>query len=677
MSEVFHFTPRHELTAQENLATFIRLCKDELTVFGSKLDWDSDYWPSAGVAFGNLDQKTSKLDKEKAMRGPFIEFAKSYFRYQQGHRPSASRPEMRALKCLERALLSGHVVPNIQNISAGYLDHAASLARENYSPGMAYAAGRELARLAKFVSDKGIVSTRLDWKNPISRPIDTVRTGKQAKDQREKKLPSDDVLDAIADIFAGSPIESRDIFTTCVSAMLLCAPSRITEVLALPVDCEVWETKRDGKKAYGWRFQPGKGGAPMIKWIPDAMVNVAQEAISRVRYMTEEARRIASWYENHPDKFYEHVSCPDVAENQPLTVLQTAQAIGIQSEKLSEVKTTLQRYGLSDGDGANTLASLARWARARLPREFPWYDQERGIRYSDALFCLRERQLRTDMSASVFMVWKPTNNVFNNDLESRETMPGYFVPSIFDRHGFNKGREKSLKATSHQFRHLLNTIAQRGGLSQAEISRWSGRVDMKQNRVYDHMSEFELVDMIRTHDTALSLDQPLRDIAEQISKRIPMTRQEFNTLVMPTAHVTEYGFCIHDYVMSPCQRFRDCLNCSEQVCIKGDRRLERIRARHAQVKLLKERAEQEISEGSAGADRWYEIHALTETRLAELIEILESPSIEDGTVIRLRNEFEFSPWRRAVAGKAAAGLISKREQSLLEGMRGLLEAGNG
>lgn len=40
--------------------------------------------------------------------------------------------------------------------------------------------------------------------------------------------------------------------------MLMSAPSRITEVLALPVDCEVCETDREGIERYGWRFSQEK-----------------------------------------------------------------------------------------------------------------------------------------------------------------------------------------------------------------------------------------------------------------------------------------------------------------------------------------------------------------------------------------------------------------------------------
>lgn len=588
--------------------------------------------------------------------------------------PEHVETEIRALKCLERALIETTGKADIAKLNNLVLDRAAILAKQFFSAGMAYHADREIERLANFISEKNLIPGRLDWKNPISRPTDTVRTGIKARQQREKKLPNENLLNALADIFASNPTIHRDVFTSSVSAMLLCAPSRVSEILALPVDCEVWQTKKDGNKAYGWRFQPGKAGTPCIKWIPDAMVSIAQEAISRIKKLTNEARKIAKWYEDYPDLFYRHQNCPDVAEGQPLTGIEAALALGIPIENKHYYWSELRRFNLSYKDGVNTLVILNKWAITKLPKDFPWFDKERCIKFSEALFCLQAKQLRTDMPKSPIMIWRPTSNTLNEDLQSRKVYTGYCTPSIFDRNGFNALSSEKLKATSHQFRHLLNTMAQRGGLSQNEIARWSGRADIKQNRVYDHMSEFELVDMIRSHDNTLSLDQSLKEIAEQIAAKIPMSRQEFNTLAMPTAHITEYGFCIRDFTMSPCQRFRDCLNCTEQVCIKGDRRIDRLKERYAIVEKLRDKAAQEIKEGTAGADRWYEIHDLTEKRLRELIGIMENPNIQNGAIIKLRNENEFSPLRRAIETKAQK---NEPEQPLIENMQKLLGGGLG
>ncbi|MDE2420851.1 MAG: integrase [Gammaproteobacteria bacterium] len=676
MAEIIQFVPKKSAEVAENLNDFIQRCRFELTVFDANLDWDANNWPSAGVSFGNLEHKSRILAVENVMKPPFIEFAKAYFRYRQGHNPTTAKGEMTALKCLERALESSHGRADILDLNMAVLDEAATLARERYAAGSAYHAGRELAELALFVSEKRLTHSWLDWKNPNQRPTDTIRTGKKAKEIREKKLPNEEALDNLAEIFAYNPTKPRDIFTSSVCAMLLCAPSRVSEVLSLPFDCEVWETQRNGKKVYGWRFQPGKGGSPMIKWIPESMESIAQEAIKRVKLLTNEARAIAKWHEANPELFYRHKNCPDVSEDQPLSVVDASLALGITVSTERQCRRELRRFKLSDQEGGNTLSSLNKWVRNDLPKDFPWFDKARGLRYSDALFCLQAKQLRPDMPASPVMVWQPTNNTVNDDLETFQDGE-YARPSLFDRFNNNTESANALKMTSHQFRHLLNTMGQRGGLSQSAIARWSGRADMKQNRTYDHMTEYELVDMLRTHDPALSLDRSLEEVANQIAAKLPMTRQEFNALTIPTAHVTEYGFCVHDFTMSPCQRFRDCLNCTEQVCVKGDRRITRLKDRYADVQRLTSQAEAEISKGTAGADRWYQIHHLTEMRLKDLIAILENPEIQDGAIVKLRNANEFSPLRRAVEAKLGATKVESTDRSMLEDMRNLLGGGLG
>lgn len=669
MAEVFQFVPQRDVDAAKNLSSFIRFNKEALTVFGADLKWQDNSWPTPGVTFGNLDQKTRLLDPTRVMQQPFLEFAKAYFRYQQGHRPTKAHVEIRALRCIERALIETKGDANILSLSTTVLERAATLAKQFFSSGTAYHIGRELVRIAEFVTVKHrLISGHLDWKNPIVRPTDTIRTGLKARQQREKKLPHEDILNALAEIFSSNPNTPKDIFTSSVCAMLLCAPSRISEILALPVDCEVWQTKRDGKKAYGWRFQPGKNAAPCTKWIPEAMVSIAQEAIARIREITDEARKMARWYESKQNLFYRHRDCPDVHEEQPLSIVQASLALGIPVEDETYSRAELRRFGISGKLDTISLKSLNERVVSKLPEGFPWFDKERGIRFSTALFCLQAKQLRTDMPKSPVLLWKASPNTLNDDLSTREASPGYFVPSIFDRHGFNSPGKRSLKANSHQFRHLLNTMAQRGGLSQTEIARWSGRTDIKQNRVYDHMSEFELVDMIRSHDSSLILDRPLEEIAEQIAAKVPMTRQEFNALALPTAHVTEFGFCIHDYTMSPCQRFRDCINCTEQVCVKGDQRVKRLKERLSIVENLRAKAAREIEEGTAGADRWYEIHDITEKRLRELVGIMEDPSIQSGAIIKLRNHNEFSPLKRVLGnGTQQTNTLSVDVKNLLGG----------
>lgn len=45
MAEILLFTPKHERDCRKNLAEFVEMCRDRLTVFGEGLDWDADNWP--------------------------------------------------------------------------------------------------------------------------------------------------------------------------------------------------------------------------------------------------------------------------------------------------------------------------------------------------------------------------------------------------------------------------------------------------------------------------------------------------------------------------------------------------------------------------------------------------------------------------------------------------------
>lgn len=653
MSNVFLFKPRDELTAEKNLEDFIRKCRDDLTVFGADLPWHLVTWPKI-VTFAKLGVTTRKPQDDEVIDAEFIEFAKAYFRYQQGHKPTGARNEGKALRALEAALLQVTGSAALKGLSYSVLDEAAQLVTQHYGGGSAYHAGREIQRLAEFVSDNKLIGSPVrGWQSPIRRPDDRNKTGKLGNSTREKGLPNPIALEALAEIFANNPTNERDIFTTSVFAMLMSAPSRISEVLALPVDCEITEIDRDGVERYGWRFFAGKGFEGDIKWIPSEMVSVAKEAVSRLKKLSANARALAAWVEDHPEKFYRHENCPEVADNVPLTVDQVGQAIGIQSITGS----SFRQRGLKWGNGAYTLNTLWQYVLERFPSGFPWFDKKIGIKYRDALFALNVNQFHGTNPVIPVELHKPTNNFFNHDLSPRETL-GDAHKSIFDRHGYKDADGSRLKMTSHQARHLLNTIAQRGGLSNLEIAKWSGRADVKQNRTYNHMSEYELVSLAESFDPSKELFGPVGETPANL----PVSTLEFNALTQAAAHVTEYGYCVHDYTMSPCEKYRDCINCTEQVCIKGNtENLERIKARLAKVERLFEVATQSLNDGEMGADRWYQYHEKTLHRLRELASILEDPSVADGAQIKLRGN-DFSQLKRVINKKSPEVLGSDSEQ---------------
>jgi len=138
---------------------------------------------------------------------------------------------------------------------------------------------------------------------------------------------------------------------------------------------------------------------------------------------------------------------------------------------------------------------------------------------------------------------------------------------------------------------------------------------IRQNEVYDHVTPHELIEKVRNIDDG-SMFGPL---AEFVAKA-PISREEFMALTVPTLHSTELGFCIHDWTMMPCQRHADCINCTEQICIKGNKeKTARIKQNLLDAEEQLERAEQAIEKGSAGADRWLVHHQLTVKRLQKSV----------------------------------------------------------
>ncbi len=649
LPEVIQFVPKHELDAKRNLEDFIDLCKNKLTVFGEGLNWDSWQWKGA-ANFTKIGVASQGVKPDDYLASKFMGFAKAYFRYQQGNKPTVAKNELRALRAIEKALIQVTGKALIDDLSITILDEAVVTAKKGYSDNAAYHAGREIQRLAEFVSKRMLVSENLElWTNTIKRSNDRVNTGKKAKEEREKKLPDNYVLNAVAGIFASNPDDPKDIFTSSTFALLMCAPSRISEVLLLPVDCEVEMPDKNGNLQYGWRFYSGKGFGGDIKWIPAEMVPIAKEAIKRIKEITEPARVLARWIDKNPKKFYRHDKCPDVLEAHKLSSIQAANALGLVAEDICSAQSSLSGMNLKTYSCTYSLNELWNdYVSKRQPEELPWLAKEQGLQYSNALFCMTKNLLHKQRGTSPIILWAPTNNVFNNDLSPRESLVQKTHESIFDRHGYFDENGNRLKVTSHQLRHLLSTIAERGGLAKDELAKWAGRADVKQNRVYNQMSEYEMVARAEQIDPSKSLFGPVGEA----KKLIPVTIQEFNTLEKGAAHVTEYGFCVHDYVISPCVKYRDCLNCSEQVCIKGEEeKLIRIKFRLVEVEAQFAAAKDAVEQGFSGADRWYEYHEHTLSHLRQLVDILESPDLPDGTQIKLQNDKSFSHINRVLKNK--------------------------
>ncbi|WP_223534830.1 integrase [Pseudomonas sp. GL-B-16] len=644
MADILFFIPKHETDAKENLNDFITLCRDKLTVFGVDLDWNSHSW--AGIcSFRVLGALGRTRSDDQFMSADFIEFAKAYVRYKQGLNPTTnSHREIAALRCIEKSLLQTKGKGDVTLADHHVFDCAAEIARETQTS-TAYLTGIQLAALSKFLSDSGIIPYKLSWKSPISSRNAISKTNAKTLKLRPSKLPTEHCLEYMAEMFANDLQVSRDRFITSIFALLMCAPSRISEILDLPIKCLHPDLDKDGNACLGLRFYGAKGYGSDIKYIPTDFKDIATEAVHRLTELSAEGRKLAKWYEENPDKFYRHSSCPDVGEHDALTSQQACAALGLSQKKIANdsIKQYFKKYKpyfeLCANNEPLTLSFLNTYCHSQLPKSWPWKNKDRHIKFSDALFCFGFHQLREDYVTSPVLVWTPSTGVVRACLRGKKSSR-----SIWERHGYRNPDNSAIEMNSHQVRHFLNTAAQRGSLGQLDIARWSGRANIHQNFTYNHMTDDEYVDQARLMGVGSAL--------EKIKINAPVTFADLESVGEGIAHVTEYGFCVHDFSMLPCQKYRDCLNCSEQVCIKGDvKKLERLKRQRSGI-LLQLKKSQDACEGDVyGADRWSQHQRVTLERVDQLIHILERSDTPDGSIIKLNIDDEFSPLKREIAAR--------------------------
>ena len=644
MSDVILFRPKAELDAAGNLIGFIESCRNDLTVFGVDLDFEANIWDvTEALSLKGMGKKRERLvfstlqtatDRSPNwMADPFRQFAKAYMRYMHGFRPTKIVGfRLAALRALEAALSEGGLPPDPVRADALVLNRAAQMVVDRYSEAAAYRIGGQLEMTAEFLTDNRLTVVPTRWRNPIKRPRDAVRVGKEFDERRQEKMPTAAVLDALPKVFrlATEPV---DVIVSSVAAILCSAPDRINEVLILPDLCEVHQSAGNGKaEAYGLRWWPAKGADPMVKWIVPSMASVVEEAIGKIRSVTQEARQIAKWYEVHPGEIYLHDDVRHLRSVEWLTMDEVAEIIGLANS--NSAHAWCKGHGVKPVTHEKSkqvrFVDIEAAVVAMLPAGFPFLEKETGLKYSDALLVVLTNQLHAQRGTCRCMIELISINQINSGLGGRAE---HGFNSIFTRLGFTEPDGSPIKVTTHQFRHYLNTLAQVGGMSQLDIAKWSGRKDIRQNAAYDHVTPDQMLQKIR--DAVGDESQMFGPLAE-IPKKVLIPRDEFARLRIPTAHTTDLGFCVHDYTMSPCQLHRDCIHCEDLVCVKGDEeKTMRLRQNLEEARELLRKAEFALAEGYAGGDRWLVHHQSAVERLSQLCSIMDDPGVPLGAVVQL------------------------------------------
>lgn len=671
-SDVVIFLPKAKRAARTNLSDFINLCRNRLTVFGESLSFDDDIWDVSGsvgskgskfairLRFSNWATATLKTAMVP-MAEPFKSFAKAYIRYGHAHKPRANYSNcLTALQALEKALVELTGTADPSELRPDVFNRAAQDLKASFKLATAYNCGSDLQAISRLLCELRLVIVPSPWKNSIPPATKgTNRVGQELDDLRREKMPSPAAFYALAHIFQNG-VDAEDVLVSSVCAVLCSAPSRISEVVLLPSVCEVRQVdKETGATLYGLGWRPAKDGAPMVKYIATPMHDIVGQALQRLRILSAPALELVRWYEKNPTKLYLPPELEHLRGKAHLDMRELVSIVFVDDGK--DLKSRAFQWVRSTNvpvtkKGKKVYADFADVESAvlkMLPRGFPLLDKEQGLKYSDALMVLRRQELDI-IKVTYRCMFQP---IEPQDINSR--IAAHFTSlNIFRKHGFKEDDGTHIRVSTHKFRHYLNTLAQANNMDQLDLARWSGRRNVSQNAAYDHVSDREVTQKLRL---ALQGDAPAVGPISRLHRVALIPRDEFARLRIPTAHTTDYGYCVHDFTMLPCTKHQDCLNCEEQACIKGmDYRMEaNIRAAQSETRLLLGRAKQALDDGEFGADKWVAHQELTLGRLDSLCSILDDPVIPVGAVIRLddspiQSHLEQVVQRRALEGESRA-----------------------
>jgi hypothetical protein len=300
---------------------------------------------------------------------------------------------------------------------------------------------------------------------------------------REERMVTREILTQLADVYT-TATEERDRLLICAIGLLLVAGFRLGELVILPVDGLEKEIVNGRDKWYirYWQKKSGKGKylEENKRWLSPMAAELAQRLWSELRERTEAARRAARALEGDPTR----VRIAWVPEETGwLSASDLGRAFGWSTRQGRNV-------ALGEAGIESFTASEAGLPKAGRHEKF-WRRDE-----IEALLLARRGPLITNITGAKkkqhlsetllihfeqFMdPRKPASEVLVRAL-SRKTIEDFLIG------GKNVSPlSADLRARSHGFRHWLNTVANKAGMSAFLISVWMQRANIEHTLFYLH-----------------------------------------------------------------------------------------------------------------------------------------------------------------------------------------------
>lgn len=321
------------------------------------------------------------------------------------------------------------------------------------------------------------------------------RVGKEYDDLRMEKIRSPAAFHALDHILQHG-VDAEDILVESACAILFSTDrSRIDEVVSLPSLCEVTAVHKSTDAAiYGLsgNWPPGRGGAPMVKYIVTPLQDVVRGALKRLRDISTPALELVRWYEKRPTELFlppelEHLRGKELDNRELMSILFVEDGKDLESHARQWVRR--MDLGITKRRRKNYVdfADVEAKVLDMLPSGFPFLDKKQGLKYSEALMVVRKHELDA-AKATYRCMFQP---VERNDIHSR--IASRQGRNIFAKHGFREDDGSTIVLTTHKLRHhFFNTFWQPTNIDEF-VASWSGRGHVSHSAVYDHVPDRDVI----------------------------------------------------------------------------------------------------------------------------------------------------------------------------------------
>lgn len=525
---------------QRALVDWLKDCKHRMNIKFPKIEFEADYWPIKTIY--NTEQQnwnfTPTFDDFNTKDRSFCEVARGLMAeiVLKGKLKKVDVPNS-AFRQLANAVATSIFEININDLRIVEDDILAHARKLPSSAGSLSSSLTYLKQQIDILSDIGVISQfRYHPRKNIKAELLQLKKHHQKKIKNDRSTTLDHKIEAFNDALNAlfendSRLSAEDSVAIAAATLLMCAPSRINEVLCCSIDDHVTiedyvqKTSMDGTDKLHQAHQMllimmkgSKGSSWGAKPALNFMIDAFKYAWEVIKQHGQRSRMLVEWYQQHPSTLYlppelEYLKGKDLNYNDLAKILYFTEnpsetnCNNAKSYFHTPLKSLLPRNAkyLTDNSARGSKPAIS---IKYVDIEYALLQKVHGA-MEDCRKTMKNNHYQGDLSKMLFLFDRVDKqppylpSAINYQIihyrlkKKRDPANVNPEPSLFEKLGItmpDKGKTEYAWIDSHDPRRWLTTQALLHGekLSDVLINKWANRIKLAQLKDYDLRTDEEL-----------------------------------------------------------------------------------------------------------------------------------------------------------------------------------------